>query len=442
MNKEMNRTALAEFVMEQAKRAGASACSLRINSRRTVEVEVREGQIDKLQEAMASGLSLELYVDGRYSVHSTQKMDETSLKSFVQDGVALTRYLSEDTFRRLPEPALTRFSTEGDLQTSDVAYEKLETTRRIELAKAAEVAAREASGSTRISTSAGWSDVRSVVSAFNSAGFRGEMAGTSFNIGADVTVKDGDKGRPEGGSYSSARHLEDLLKPDELGRDAASRALAKVGQAKQPTGTYDIVVENRVANQLLEGMLQSMTAWAIQQKNSFLDGRLGQKIGSDKLTLIDDPFLPRGLGSMRFDNENLAVKKRALIEGGTLKTFLIDTYFGKKLGMAPNGGRTSNLILPGGSGDLLTLTKALGKGIIINGWIGGNFNGTTGDFSYGIIGQLVENGGVVKAVNEMNLTGNFIDLWGRLDRVGGDPNINSGWRMPSLLFRGLQLSGA
>jgi PmbA protein len=86
--------------------------------------------------------------------------------------------------------------------------------------------------------------------------------------------------------------------------------------------------------------------------------------------------------------------------------------------------------------------KALGKGILINGWIGGNFNGTTGDFSYGIMGLLVENGRIVKPLNEMNLTGNFLDLWTRLERLGGDPELNSAWRSPSLLFRGLQLSGS
>lgn len=442
MSKELNRTALAEFVMAEAKKAGASACSLRLNTRRTVQVEVREGKIDRLQESMARGLGLELFVDGRYSTHTTQKLDEASLKPFILDAVALTRYLSEDKFRRLPEPELSKYSTEGDLQSLDATYDKLESPRRIELAKAAELAAREAAGAAKLSSSASWSDVRSETSAFNSAGFHGSYVGTSFNLSAETTVKDGEKGRPEEYAYSSTRHLADLAKPEALGKEAARRALAKVGQAKQPSGTYDVLVENRVAGRLLGGLVQSMAAGSIQQKNSFLEGKLDQKIASDKLTLLDDPFLPRGLGSMRFDFENLATRRRTLIEAGVMKTYLADNYFGRKMGLTPNGGNTTNVILPGGEGDLDALVKALGKGILINGWIGGNFNGTTGDFSYGIMGLLVENGRIVKPLNEMNLTGNFLDLWGRLDRVGGDPELNSAWRIPSLLFRGLQLSGS
>jgi PmbA protein len=280
------------------------------------------------------------------------------------------------------------------------------------------------------------------VRAYNSAGFHGELEGTSFNLSAEATVKDGAKGRPEEYAYSSARHLADLAGPEALGKEAARRALAKVGQAKQPTGTYDILVENRVAGRLLGGLVQCMSAGSIQQKNSFLDGKLNEKIGSAKLTLVDDPFIPRGLGSMRFDGENLALAKRTLIEGGLLRTYLADNYFGRKLGLTPNGGGTTNLILKAGEGDLEAMAKAMGRGILINGWIGGNFNGTTGDFSYGIMGQLVEGGRVVKPLNEMNLTGNFIDLWTRLEAVGGDPAPSSSWRIPSLLFRGLQLSGS
>lgn len=442
MSQELNRSALAEFVIAEAKKAGASACTLRLATRRQVQVEVREGKIDRLQESTARGLGLELYVDGRYSTHSTQKLDEASLKPFIADAVALTRYLSADKFRCLPEADLKKFATDADLHTFDAACDRLESPRRIELAMAAELAARETAGKARLSTSASWSDSRTQVNAYDSAGFSGESRSTGFNLSAEATVKDGEKGRPEEYAYSSARHLSELATAESLGKEAARRALAKVGQAKQPTGTYDVLVENRVAARLLGGVLQSMSASALQQKNSFLDEKLGQKIASDKLTLVDDPFIPRGLGSQRFDYENLATRKRTLIEGGVLKTYLADNYFGRKMGLRPNGGSTSNLVMPGGQGDLDALVKALGKGLLINGWIGGNFNGTTGDFSYGIMGLLVENGRIVKPVNEMNLTGNFIDLWNRLDRIGGDPDRNSSWRIPSLLFRGLQLSGS
>ena len=131
-----------------------------------------------------------------------------------------------------------------------------------------------------------------------------------------------------------------------------------------------------------------------------------------------------------------------LVEGGILKAYLVDNYFGRKLKLTPTGGGITNLTLPGGQGNLEALLKTLNRGILVQGFIGGNFNGTTGDFSYGLMGQLVENGRIVKAVNEMNLTGNMADLWGRLERAGGDLHVHSSLRLPSLLFRGLELSGS
>jgi len=437
-----DRIALGEFVLDQAKKLGAQSSSVRIATERSVQVEVRTGQIDKLQESVAQSLSLGLYVDGKYSSHSTQKLDRPALTSFIEEAVALTRYLTADPFRCLPEPELSKLETGIDLKSVDPRYQTLEMPQRIALAKAAEAAARAATGGACLSSSAGYGDSHVQVSALNSNGFRGEHEATGFNLSADATVKDGDKGRPEDYAYGSVRHFADLPLPEQLGREAAERALAKRGQTKLPSGAYDLLIENRVAGQLLRGLLDPMGAASLQQKSSWLDGKLGKKIASEKLTLVDDPFLPKGLGSRRFDGDALGLRRRVLVEGGILKAYLVDNYFGRKLKLTPTGGGITNLTLPGGEGNLEALLKNLNRGILVQGFIGGNYNGTTGDFSYGIMGQLVENGRIVKAVNEMNLTGNMLDLWSRLEGTGADLNVNSSLRLPSLLFRGLELSGS
>jgi len=441
MMTQKERVAIAEKVMDLARKAGAKASSVRLSTRRNVQVEVREGQIDKLQEALSQSLALDLFLDGKYSSHSTQKMDGDSLQKFVEDAIALTRYLSPDAFRQLPEPELSRLQEGPELELLDPGYHAMETPRRIELAKATEVAARSVSGPL-ISSTASYSDTLSQGSLLNSAGFQGEFASTGFNLSAEVTVKDGERGRPEDYAYASVRHLADLPKPEELGGEASRRALAKVGQTKLATGGYDLLIENRVAANLLSGLVEPMAAASIQQKNSFLDGRLGKAIAASKLTLVDDPFVRRGLGSQRFDGEGIASRRRVLIEGGLLKAYLLDNYYARKLGLKPTGGSTANLVLEGGQGSLDDLLKKLGRGILVNAFIGGNYNATTGDFSYGIMGQYVEGGKIVKPVNEMNLTGNMVDLWSHLEAIGGDPFVHSSWRIPSLLFRGTQLSGS
>ncbi|MCI5209500.1 MAG: TldD/PmbA family protein [Candidatus Electrothrix sp. ATG2] len=179
----------------------------------------------------------------------------------------------------------------------------------------------------------------------------------------------------------------------------------------------------------------------IQQKRSFLADKKGKKIGSDKLTLIDDPFLVGGFGSRLYDGDGFATKKRTMLEHGVLKNFFIDWYYSRKLKWEPTTGRPSNFILSPGQRSVREIMRDLGRGIYITGFIGGNSNSTTGDFSLGIIGTLFENGELVQPVVEMNIADNHLQLWNKLAEVGNDPYKYNSWRMPSLVFTDVLVSG-
>ena len=142
-----------------------------------------------------------------------------------------------------------------------------------------------------------------------------------------------------------------------------------------------------------------------------------------------------------FDNEGLAAKKRVVFDKGILRTYFIDTYYAKKLDVEPTTGDTSNLIFKPGTRSLDEMVKAMGNGILVTGFNGGNTNGSTGDFSYGIEGFWVENGELVKPVSEMNISGNMKELWMQLAEVGSDPYMLSSWQTPSLLFEKVDFSG-
>ncbi|MEN8222950.1 MAG: metallopeptidase TldD-related protein, partial [Acidobacteriota bacterium] len=214
-----------------------------------------------------------------------------------------------------------------------------------------------------------------------------------------------------------------------------------IGQSKIESGQFDMLIENRSVGRILYALYGPMSASAIQQRRSFLDGKLGEKVGSEKLTLIDDPFIPGGLGSRSFDSEGISSKKRTIIEKGILKQYYIDSYYGKKLGMTPNSGSSSNLVFELGEKGLEEMVKKIDKGILVTNFIGGNSNPTTGDFSYGIMGLLIEKGNIVKPVNEMNITGNITKLWEKLIEVGNDPYPYSTWRTPSVHFSDIHFSG-
>jgi PmbA protein len=179
----------------------------------------------------------------------------------------------------------------------------------------------------------------------------------------------------------------------------------------------------------------------IQQERSFLADKIGKKVGSKLFNLIDDPFIEGGLGSRLYDRDGFAAKKRSIVKEGILKDFYIDWYYSLKLDEEPTTGNPSNLVLPPGKQTVKDIMKNLGKGILINEFIGGSANSTTGDFSIGITGQLFDDGKTVHAVSEMNIADNHLEFWDKLIEVANDPWIYSKWRVPSLVFKDIVVSG-
>jgi len=168
-------------------------------------------------------------------------------------------------------------------------------------------------------------------------------------------------------------------------------------------------------------------------------------VGSDLFTLIDNPHIVGAPGARYFDAEGVATEKRTVFERGVLRTNYIDTFNANRMGVAPTISSPSILELQPGNRDMNGLITTIDKGIIVTGFNGGNFNNATGNFSYGIEGFLVENGQIARPVNEMNemnITGNFITLWESLVAVGNDARTTSSWRIPTLVFEGVDFSGA
>lgn len=435
-----NRTELAEWAMDYALKCGADESVASVYNSRDIEIEYRDKKLDKLQESTQNSLNLQIYVSYRYSSHSTSDLRKEELKKFIEEAVASTKYLTEDKFRSLPDPKYYPTKTDIDLKLNDSSYKTIDSAERVKIASEIEKEAMAVSDQI-ISTTSGYYDSYYENVRIHSNGFKGESSGTVFSAGAEVTVKDKDGGRPEDWYYATTRFKNEIPSPEILGREAAKRALRKIGQKKIESGKYTMLVENRASGRMLSVFSGAMTARAIQQKSSFLDGMLDKKIASEKLTVIDDPFIEKGMGSKLFDGEGLAAKKRVIIDKGVLKYYFVDNYYGKKLGWEPTTGSPSNLLFEYGAKSLDALLKDIKKGILVNGFIGGNSNSTTGDFSFGIVGLYIENGEIIKPVNEMNISGNAKEVWNQFAEMGNDPYLYSSWRVPSMLFEDIQFSG-
>lgn len=433
---------IARAAMKSALAKGAKETAATVNRSRNVSLEWRDGKIEKINEATTRGLTLQLYVDGRYSQVSSSDLRPEALDTFIGDSISMTRVLSEDPFRALPEPALYEGRASVDLQLDDPAYPTVTPEQRRMAAQQMEEAARAVKGTEAIlSVSTGFDDTRTESFRVASNGFEGMRVDTVFFVSASVSVKDADGRRPEDYSFGGSRFLGEVPAVVEVGRQAAERAISRLGAKKPPSAVMTLVVDNRAAGRLMGALGGPLSGASLQQKRSFLEGKLGQAVGGPLLDVVDDPLIPKAFGSRLYDSEGLAAKRRPVFEKGVLRSYYIDTYYGKKLKMAPTSGGVSNLAWRLGAKPQGAILKEVGEGILVTSFLGGNSNGTTGDYSLGVQGFRIRGGQRAEPVGEMNIAGNMLELLRKLTAVGNDPWPYSSMRTPTLVFEGVQFAG-
>ena len=203
-----------------------------------------------------------------------------------------------------------------------------------------------------------------------------------------------------------------------------------------------MVVESRAAITLIRDLLASATAANIQQGQSFWPALIDTPAFSDKLTIVDDPLRPRGLGSRPYDREGIAARRLVLVEQGRPKAAYADTYYGAKARLPITTGEPSNRVVQPGTRTLVELVRAAGDGILVTGWAGGNADPTTGAFSQGLDGHIIRNGEIAEPVVGMIVTGSLPALFASLVEVGNDPFPYAALLTPSLVFENVQFSGA
>lgn len=432
----------ARAAAKSAQAAGAQHAAASVYRSREVEVAFRDGEVEKVVEATSRSLSLALYVDGRFSSVSTSDLRPEALRAFVGESVAMARTLAQDPHRALPDPKLYEGRSAVDLRVDDAGHAAVTPEDRRRLARALEEAARGAPGSAAIvSVSSSVSDARSETARVTTNGFEGESSGTSFSLHCSATVKDPDGRRPDGSGYGSSRWFADLPSPAEVGRQATTRAVGAIGAAKIPSGVRNVAVENRVASRLVRALLGPLGGRTLQQKQSYLDGAIGKTIASPRLTIVDEPLLPKGFGSRLWDGDGIAARRMPVVEAGVLRTYYIDVYYGRKLGLPPTSGSQGNLVVKPGTKGEAALLADMKDGILITGFLGGNSNSLTGDYSFGVQGFQIEKGQRTRPIAEMNLSGNQKDLWKKLAALGNDPYPYSSILVPTLVFDGLSVAG-
>lgn len=437
--------ALARAAMEFALENGAQKVRVTLNKSLMELFGMLNGELDKVTHALDRSLQVSLFVDGRFGSFSSNRLEEEGLKAFLLGAIDTVRTLEPDPARDLPDPSRTVKDalTGKELDLYDPAYEGLTSERRREMAVGTSLWSRKTElekGFTLISEEGEYSDSLFDSVVMDSNGLFARHTESSFEIGYEVTVED-----PEGNRYASywwdaSPRLEAILPSlGNCSETAVRRAAAQICPQDHPGGKCDIVVDSECASKFVTPVLSALGGYAVQQKNSFLLDKAGERVFPECLTLLDCPRNQGESGARLYDSEGVATREFPIIDKGVVTRYFVNTYIAGKTGMAPTiEDATRPKVVPfGGCKTREDLLRKVGNGILITGFNGGNSNPSTGNFSYGIEGFAFENGRITHPIREMLVTGNFIDLWNHLIATADDARLCMSKIIPTLAFRNI-----
>jgi PmbA protein len=433
----------AAGVAEGAVKRGASAAEVIIKQRTELSVSVRLGEVETLQESTDQGLGLRVLIDGRQASVSGSDFSRDAVISLTDEAVELARLTSPDDTAGLPDPQeLATFIPDLDLW--DEAITKLSTERQIEMALRAERAAQEYSDQISNFDGGGFDSAYGSVIFANSLGFAGEFRTTSCSLASvPVAAEDGKMQRDYW--YDMRRKLSEMDSPEEIGVTAARRTLRKLGSRSVPTQAVPVVLEPNVARDLLGDIFSAASGESIFRKASFLVGQLGEQIANERLTVIDDGVMPRGLGSRPFDGEGLPTRRTVVINGGRLESYLLNSYTARKLGLRSTGnaGRglsgapgveAGNLYIEPGPYSPDEIIKSVSRGLLITELLGFGVNIVTGDYSRSAGGIWIENGELTFPVQGVTIAGNLKEMLNSIEMIGNDLDFRGSVVAPTLLI--------
>jgi PmbA protein len=443
----MDENLLSDLVAA-AQAAGADAAEAAYAERQSLSVSVRLGELEEVEREEARDLGLRVFVGARQASVSGSDISESGRAKLVERVVAMARLAPEDPYAGLAPRDRLAQGPYPDLDLYDAFEPSAESLEA--RAREAEEAARAVQGVTNSDGgSAGWSSSRWMLA--TSGGFIGGHQASGFSVSASAIAGEG-AGMERGGEGRSVRHNEDLPDAAFVGSEAGRRAVQRLGARKIASTTAPVIFENRIAFSILGPLLGAISGPSVARGVSFLKDKLEQQVFADNVSLLDDPYRVRGLGSGAFDDEGVATEPMALIDEGILTTWLLNTASARQLGMettghasrglaGPPGTGTSNVILTGGEKDLAGLMGDAGKGLLVTSMFGPSLNGNNGDWSIGCSGYWFENGELAYPVNEITVAGNLIDIYRRLV-PGTDLEIRGSHDSPSLLVDGLAIAGS
>jgi PmbA protein len=435
----------AQFAVDAALRAGATQAEATLSINDRFSTEARDRAITKLEQSTGRSLHVRVFVEGRKAALATSDFERANLQQAVATAVAQARHVAADPYALLPENQTgPREHRDLDLFSEDVTGREAQ----MKIDEALDLETRIRALDSRIANSNGAhvGDTCSTTALVNSNGFAGAYRSTRVHRSVSPVALDGQTKRM--GAYgSAARRLSDMESISDVARKAVDRTVSMFGARKPQTMRVPVIFERDVAASVLSDIFSALNAANVAIGNSWLAERVGSKVGSDLVNMVDDGIMPGLLGSSPFDGEGVATQRTTVFERGMLRTFLYDTYYARKLGARSTGNASAggvgpnNFYLEPGSYSLEQLIAQTQRGVLVTDTIGFATEHASGTYSRGARGFFIENGEIAYPIEEFTIAGTFPEMLAGLDAVANDLRFDAAVVSPSFRVAEMTVSG-
>lgn len=439
---------VAQDLVERAVKAGADAADALYVGERSGSVQVRLGELEKVDRSEGEEVGLRLFLGSKSATVASSDFSADALSALVERAKAMAAEAPDDPYVGLAPSELLQRGEIPFLDADDGCDPDPAKLKSRSLA--AEAAALAVPGVANSSGSSAGASASTVALA-TSAGFAGAYRASGHSCSAGVIAGEG-AGMQRDHAWHSARHLEDLDEPEAIGRLAGERAAARLNSTRPKPGRMPVLFDPRVASTLLGHFAGAISGASVARKSSFLQDKLGARLFAPGVEIVDDPLRPRGLRSRPFDGEGVRVSRQQLVSDGILTSWIAEQASARQLGIQPTGhaargaggapgSSPSNLYLAAGSRSRDDLLAAFPEAILVTELIGQGVNGVTGDYSRGAAGFLVRGGVIGEPVSEMTIASNLIDMFATLE-PGSDLEFRRGVDAPTVLVPEMTVAAA
>ncbi len=428
--------AKAAYCLDVAKKIGASNASVIIGHSISETVNFRNNNLDESNRSDGLAFSIDTYIGKKKSSISSSNLLDENLNKLITKCYETTKITPEDEFNSLPDKNLLADSLKN-LNIYDDTH--IENDKKIDYLKELESTASK--DKKIVNTESSFTEKKSNFILANSDGFCSGYKTSSFTASCVAVAKD-EKSMERDYEYSSKRYLDDIKDPQSLGKIASDQTIRKLSPKKIGSEKLSVIFDKRIAKGMLSVFASAISSSAIARGTSFLKDQLNEQIFSNSINIIDKPDIIKGLGSKNFDSEGVKSETLNLVKEGVLKSYLVDSYNGRKLNLKSNGrsGGTTNLYFENGNQSYDELLKINSKCIYITETIGHGSNLVTGDYSVGATGFLVEGGEFKYPINEITIAGNFKDMFKKIF-LANDLEFDYSTNSPTMMIEGMTVAG-